>query len=179
MNYWIDVRVTLNDSWGPGAAHTLRTPLAQQPEFWLRPRYLRDTQGNPQLAHFTIDFPSGFLADGWQGVSFAPLGADPVKGISGLPPWDPSQRDTYRKMIDAAAASLGDSRTLRLEGVVPHLEQGGVGYNKVRLFYIANAVQDKNMPDLVVIKTATHKAVAGTVQARQDGSGQGPPAGHK
>jgi hypothetical protein len=44
---------------------------------------------------------------------------------------------------------------------------------------VANAVQDKNMPDLVVIKTVTHKAVAGTVQARQDGSGQGPPAGHK
>ncbi len=174
MNHWINKKVALNDSWGPGAVHTLKTPLGQQPEFWLRPRYLRDAQGNAQLAHFTVDFPSGFLADGWQGVSFTPLGTDAVTGISGLPPWDPSQRDVYRKAIDAASASLGDSRTARLEAVIPHLEQGGIGYNKVRLFYVSNAVKDK-IPDLVVIKTATHKGVSGTVQARQDGTGQGPP----
>ena len=175
MNYWTNKRVTLNDSWGPGAAHSLKTPLGQQPEFWLRPRYLRDPQGNPQLAHFVIDFPSGFLSDGWQGVNFTPLGTERVTGIEGLPPWDPSQRDTYRKMIEAAETSLGDSRTLRLEAVVPHLEQAAVGYNKVRLFYVANAVQDKKLPDLVVIKTLTHRGVPGSVQARQGGTGQGPP----
>jgi hypothetical protein len=133
LNFWINKRVTLNDSWGPGAAHTLTTPLRQQPEFSLRPRYLRDAQGNRQLAHFSIDFPSGFLADGWGGVNFT------------------------------------------LEGVIPHLgPQGGVGYNKVRLFYVSNAVQGP-IPDLVVIKIATHVAIPGTVQARQDGSGHGPP----
>lgn len=26
MNFWIHKRVTLNDSWGPGAAHTRTTP---------------------------------------------------------------------------------------------------------------------------------------------------------
>ena len=175
MNYWINKTVKVNDSWGPGATDTLRTPLGQLPEFSFRARHLRDAQGNRQLAHFSIDFPSGYLGDGWQGVNFTPMGTIAVAGISGLPPWDPSQRDVYRKAIDAAAASLGDSRTLRLEGVIPHIgQQGAVGYNKVRLFYIANAVQGA-MPDLVVIKIATHVAVPGTVQARQDGNGHGPP----
>jgi hypothetical protein len=175
VNYWSNKRVALNDSWGPGADHTLKTPLGQQPEFSLRPRNLRDAQGNPQLAHFSIEFPSGFLSDGWRGVNFTPVGTVAVAGISGLPPWDPSQRDTYRKVIDAASVSLGDSRTVRLEGVIPHLgPQGGVGYNKVRLFYVFNAVQVP-IPDLVVIKIATHVAIPGTVQARQDGTAHGPP----
>jgi hypothetical protein len=173
VDHWSNKRVRLNDSWGPGAAHTLKTPLGEQPEFRLRPRYLRDAKGNAKLSHFSVDFPSGYLGDGWQGVSFTPMGKDPVKDLTGLPPWDPSQRDTYRKAIEAAT-SLGDSRTLRLEGVVPHLEQGAVGYNTVRLFYISKAVKG-SAPDLVVVKTATHKGVPGTVQARQEGSGQGPP----
>ncbi len=116
MNFWINKRVTLNDSWGPGASDTLRTPLGQQPEFSLRPRHLRDAQGSRQLAHFSIDFPSGFLSDGWWGVNFTPMGTMPV----------------------------------------------------------ANTVQGP-IPDLVVIKIATHVAIPGTVQARQDGSGHGPP----
>jgi hypothetical protein len=175
VDFWSNKRVTLNDSWGPGAAHTLTTPLGQQPEFSLRPLHLRDAQGNPQLAHFTIDFPSGFLADGWQGVNFTPLGSSAVAGITGLAPWDSSQSAAYRKAIDAASVSLGDSRTVRLEAVIPHLgPQGGVGYNKVRLFYVFNAVQGP-IPDLVVIKIATHVAIPGTVQARQDGTGHGPP----
>lgn len=172
MNYWSNVRVRLNDSWGPGAVHTLATPLNQQADFALHPRHLRDSQGNRHLAHFTVDFPSGFLADGWQGVNFVPLGSQAVSGIAGLPTWDPSNRDTYRKMIDAAT-SLADSRTLRLEAVVPYFAQGGIGYNKVRLFYVANAVQGPK--DLVVVKIATHSGVPGTVQARQDGSGHGGP----
>ena len=175
MNFWSNKRVTLNDSWGPGAAHTLTTPLGQQPEFSLRPLHLRDAQGNPQLAHFSIDFPSGFLADGWRAVNFAPLGTIAVAGITGLAPWDPSQSAAYRTAIDAASVSLGDSRTVRLEAVIPHLgPQGGVGYNKVRLFYVFNAVHGQ-IPDLVVIKIATHVAIPGTVQARQDGTGHGPP----
>jgi hypothetical protein len=175
VNCWINKSVRVNDSWGPGAIHSLNTPTGQQPEFWLRPRHLRDAQGNSHLAHFSIDFPSGFLADGWQGVNFTPLGTIAVSGISGLPQWDPSLRDRYRQAIEAAAVSLGDSRTLRLEAVIPHLGQnGGVGYNRVRLFYVFNAVQGQ-IPDLVVIKIATHVAIPGTVQARQDGSGHGPP----
>ena len=175
MNFWSNKRVTLNDSWGPGAAHTLTTPLGQQPEFSLRPLHLRDAQGNPQLAHFSIDFPSGFLADGWRAVNFAPLGTIAVEGITGLAPWDPSQSAAYRTAIDAASVSLGDSRTVRLEAVIPHLgPQGGVGYNKVRLFYVFNAVHGQ-IPDIVVIKIATHVAIPGTVQARQDGTGHGPP----
>lgn len=173
MDHWSNKRIRLNDSWGSGAAHTLKTPLGEQPEFRLRPRFLRDAKGNAKLSHFSVDFPSGYLADGWQGVSLTPMGKDPVKDLAGLPPWDPSHRDAYRKAIEAAT-SLGDSRTLRLEGVVPHLEQGSVAYNTVRLFYVAKAVKGP-VADLVVIKTATHKGVSGTVQARQDGSGQGPP----
>lgn len=175
MNNWINKRVTLNDTWGPGAIDTLSTPLGKLPEFSLRARHLRDAKGQAQCAHFSIDFSSGYLADGWQGVNFVPMGTQPVSGISGLPPWDPSRRDTYRKMIDAAAGSLGDSRTQRLEGVIPYMgQQGGVGYNRVRLFYVPNAVQGPE-PDLVVIKIATHVAIPGTVQARQEGVGQGPP----
>jgi hypothetical protein len=103
------------------------------------------------------------------------MGTIAVAGIIGLAPWDPSQSAAYRKVIDAASVSLGDSRTVRLEGVIPHLgPQGGVGYNKVRLFYVFNAVQGQ-LPDLVVIKIATHVAIPGTVQARQDGMAHGPP----
>lgn len=174
MNYWSHKTVTLNDSWGPGAAHTLTTPTAQKPEFSLHPRYLRDSQGNRHLAHFTIDLPSGFMADGWQGVNFVPLGSAAVSGISGLPPWDPSQQATYRRVIDSASAILADSRTLRLEGVIPYVDQGNLGYNKVGLFYVANAVQGP-VPDLVVVRITTHAAAPGTVQGRQTGSGQGPP----
>ncbi len=175
MDWWINKRVTLNDSWGPGAVHTLTTPTGKQPEFTLRPRHLRGAQGNPQLAHFAIDFPSGFLADGWQGVNFIPLGSVDVTGISGLPPWTAAHSATYRNAIAAAAVSLGDSRTLRLEAVIPYTGPGGgVGYNKVRLFYVSKAVQGP-IADLVVVKIATYAAIAGTVQGRQEGEGHGPP----
>lgn len=175
MNDWMNKSVRLNDSWGPGAADTLSTPLGQQPEFTFRGRHLRDSKGNRVCGHFSIDFSSGYLADGWQGVNLVPMGTDPVAGISGLPPWDPSQRDTYRKMIDAAAGSLGNSRTARLEGVVPYLGTGGVGYNKVRLFYINSAVKSGPSKDLVVVKVSSHIAIPGTVHAKQDGVGHGPP----
>jgi len=88
--------------------------------------------GNRQLAHFSIDFPSGFLADGWRGVNFTPLGAIAVAGITGLAPWDPSQSAAYREVIEAASVSLGDSRTVRLEGVVPHLGPQGGGHGPPR-----------------------------------------------
>jgi hypothetical protein len=174
VDWWTNKRVTINDSWGPGAAHTLTTPIGKPPEFRLRPRHLRDAQGDPQLAHFSIDFPSGYLADGWQGVNFIPLGTVGVSGISGLPQWAAAHGATYRNAIAAAATSLGDSRTLRLEAVIPYVAQGGVGYNKVRLFYVANAVQGQ-IADLVVIKITTHAAIPGTVQGRQDGDAHGPP----
>ena len=176
MNHWSNKRVGLNDSWGVGADHTLKTPIGEQAEFYLRPRYLRDARGKSQLAQFSIDFSSGFLADGWQGVNFIPMGNTPVSGMTGLPPWDPSQRDVYRKAIDAATVTLGDSRTSRLEAVVPYIDSGTseVGYNKVRLFYVANAVTGK-VKDLVIVKIATHASAPGTVQGRQDGTAHGPP----
>lgn len=173
MNYWSYKSVVLNDSWGPGAVHTLTNPTGQKPEFAIHPRYLRDPQGNRHLAHFTIDFPSGLMPDGWQGVNFVPLGSDPVTGISGLPAWNSSQQATYRQAIDNAA-SLSNSRTLRLEAVIPYTDLGQLGYNKVRLYYVENAVQGP-FKDLVVVKIASHVAVPGTVQGRQDGASQGPP----
>lgn len=174
MNHWINKSVKINDSWGPGAAHTLVTPLGQPAEFTLRPLYVRDAGGTPQLAHFWIDFPSGYLADGWQGVNFIPMGSTPPAGITGLPQWDPKHRDAYRKAIASAAGNLGDSKTARLEGVVPYVDQSGVGYNKVRLYYAFNAVQGTCV-DLVVVKITTHVACPGTVQGKQDGEGHGPP----
>jgi len=175
VNSWINKTVSLNDTWGPGATDSLSTPLGGLPEFTLRARHLRDATGQMQCAHFNIDFSSGYLSDGWQGVNFVPLGNTPVTGISGLPPWDPSQRDAYRRMIEAAAGSLSDSRTQRLEGVIPYMGQkGGVGYNRVRLFYVSGAVKG-SQPDLVVVKVATHVSIPGTVQGKQEGTGQGPP----
>ncbi len=176
MKHWMYTRVTLVDSWGPGASHTLHTPLGKQPEFTLHPRHLRDAGGTPQPAHFTIDFPSGFLADGWQGVNFIPLGTKDFRGIKGLPPWTPARKARYRNAVDAAADDLSDSRTRRLEGIVPYLgERGSVGYYRVRLFYLFNAVRGK-IKDLVVVQTAPYIAVNGQVQARQGGGGAvGPP----
>jgi hypothetical protein len=172
---WMNTRVTLNDSWGPGAAHSLKTPVGRQPEFSLHPRHLRAPDGTPQLAHFTIDLPSGYLADGWQGVNFIPLGAKEIRVIKGLPPWSPSQKVRYRRAIEDLSDTLADPRTRRLEAIVPYLGKGGrIGYNKVRLFYLSNAARGKDR-DLVVVKIATHVGIQGEVQARQDGGGYGPP----
>jgi hypothetical protein len=175
VKHWMNTRVTLLDSWGAGAAHSLKTPVGHQPEFTLHPRHLRADDGTPRLAHYTIDFPSGYLADGWQGVNFIPLGSTDVRGIRGLPPWTLSRRGRYREAIAAAADELANPKTRRLEAVVPYLgKDGDVGYNKVRLFYAANAVRGKNR-DLVVVKIATHAGIKGEVQARQNGDGYGPP----
>lgn len=171
----MNTRVTLNDSWGPGAAHSLRTPVGRQPEFALTPRYLRGPDGTPQLAQFTIDFPSGYLADGWQGVNFIPLGSREVKGIKGLPPWKAAHRSRYKRVIEEAAESLSDPRTRRLEAIIPYVgSRGSVGYNKVRLFYVSNAVRGTDR-HLVVVKVSTHVGISGEVQGRQDGGGHGPP----
>jgi hypothetical protein len=176
VDRWTHTSVVLNDSWGLGADDILKTPLGKNPEFTLRPRYLRDSQGNRQVAHFTVEFSSGYLPDGWQGATFTPMGVDPVQGIAGLPEWDPVHKTGYRDKINAAAASLGNPRTERLEGVIPYLgAKGGVGYDTVRLFYVADAVTSSHSPHLVVLKTATLVDIPGNVRSRQDGSGQGPP----
>jgi hypothetical protein len=172
---WIDTTVTINDSWGPGAQHTLSTPLDELPEFALRVRYLRDSKRNEQPAHFSVDFSSGYLSDGWQGVNFVPLGKDPVKGISGLPAYSKSSQLTYRNMIEEAADYLDCSSTARLEGVVPHITKNGqIGYNRVKLFYVRNAVKS-SAADLVVVRIQHHLSAPGTVRANQGGNGHGPP----
>jgi hypothetical protein len=175
VNYWSNSRVILNDAWGVSPPDILRNPLGELAEFTLRPRHLRDGTGSLQLAHFTIDFQSGHLGDGWQGAAFTPMGATAVTAISGLPPWDPSKRDTYRQAIDAAKAKLSDPRALRLEGIVPFLAKNGVvGYDTVKLFYLANAVQGARK-DLVVVTTSAMPGATGTVRGSQDGASHGPP----
>jgi hypothetical protein len=176
VDCWKHTSVVLNDSWGLGADDILKTPLGKNPEFTLRPRYLRDSQGERQVTHFTVEFSSGYLPDGWQGATFTPLGVQPVQGIEGLEEWEPGQKTSYREKIKAAAASLSDSRTQRLEGVIPYLgAKGGVGYDTVRLFYVPDAVKSSRSPHLVVLKTATLVDIPGNVRSRQDGTAQGPP----
>ena len=116
MDCWIHTSVVLNDSWGLGADDILKTPLGKNPEFTLRPRYLRDSQGKRQVTHFTVEFSSGYLPDGWQGATFTPLGVDPVQGITGLEEWEPGQKTSYRDKINAAAKSLGNPRTVAPRG---------------------------------------------------------------
>lgn len=174
MNYWSNSRVILNDAWGASPPDILQNPLGKLAEFTLRPRHLRDGTGSLQLAHFTIDFQSGHLADGWQGTSFTPMGTTAVAAISGLPPWDPSKRDTYRQAIDAAKSVLSEPRALRLEGIVPFLGKTGVGYDTVRLFWLANAVQGAKK-ELVVVTTSALPGATGTVRGSQDGTSHGPP----
>jgi hypothetical protein len=176
VNPWLNTTVTLNDSWGAGPVNILQGPLPVKAEFSLRPLYLRDAKGVLQVGQFQLDHPSGFLDDGWQQSVFTPRGTNAVTGISGLPPWDPSQAEVYRDMIDGPGTNLGDSGTLRLEGVIPFLgADGSVGFDVVRLYYVVNAVQGGPIPDLVVVKTAPLIGIAGAVQALQQGSGQGPP----
>lgn len=175
MDCWINTRVTINDSWSVGPVDLLKAPIGKSAEFSLRPRYLRDSSGRRQLSHFTVDYPSGYMSDGWQGASFVPRGTAPVTGIKGLPAWNPKHSATYRDAI-GAADSLDMSDTLRLEGVIPFLgKNGGVGYDTVRIYYVFDAVTDGEIPDLVVVKTSPLVGVPGTVSARQDGAGQGPP----
>jgi hypothetical protein len=176
VNWWIDKTITLNDTWGAGAYDVLRAPLGCAPEFSLRACYLRDSRGGRQLGHLLAETSSGYLSDGWTGAMFTPFGSLPVTGISGLPPWDPSQADTYRNMIEGPDNNLGDYRTLRLEGAISYVGANGVvGYDTVRLFYAFGAVQGSPASDLVIVKTATLVGIPGTVQVRQDGGGQGPP----
>jgi len=175
VNNWKDKTVKLNDSWGPGAANVLKAPLGCLAEFSLRGRFLRDSKGNWQLGQLRAEIASGYLCDGWQSAVFTPVGTVAVSGINGLPPWDPSQAETYRKMITGPDNNLGESRTARLEGVIAYTDADGVvGFDTLRLYYAFNAVQDTN-PDLVIIKTATYVGIAGTVQIRQDGVAHGPP----
>ncbi|HTC14481.1 MAG TPA: hypothetical protein VK695_01625 [Steroidobacteraceae bacterium] len=173
MKSWIDKTVTLNDTWGPGAQHSLTNPLGCLPEFSLRARYLRDNHGKRHPAHLTLEFSSGFLADGWHNITFTPMGSKAVSDIGGLPAWDASHRDTYRKLINSAK-SLDNSQTERLEAVIPYLDKGHVAYNTVRLFYVTNAVKGP-IVDLVVVRISHHTGIPGTVQARQEGGAQGPP----
>jgi hypothetical protein len=176
VNCWKDKTITLNDTWGPGAADVLRAPLGCAPEFSLRGCYVRDGGGARQLGQMRAEISSGYLGDGWNGTVFTPVGTIPVKGIYGLPPWDPSQAATYRNMIEGPGNNLGDSRTARLEGAIPYVDANGVvGYDTVRLYYAFNAVQGSANPDLVIVKTATLVGIPGVVQVRQDGGGQGPP----
>ena len=175
MNCWTDKTVTISDSWGPGIKDVLWAPLGAAVTFTLRGRYLRDARGTRQLAQIQAEFSSGFLCDGWQGAIFTPLGTNPVKGIVGLPAWDPSQQSKYQALIDGPNTNLGDSGTLRLEGVIPYVDsKGQVGFDTVRLYYAFNAVQGA-IPDLVIVKTATLVGTPGTVQVLQDGAGHGPP----
>jgi len=174
LNQWINKSVALNDAWGPGADHSLTTPLRVLPQFTMRLRCVRDHVGKSQPAHFSVDFSSGYLDDGWWGVNFVPMGSQAITSISNLPPWSAAQKDHYRTVIDAHANDFADSKAARLEGVVPYVAQGVVGYNKLMLFYLAKAVNGPD-PDLVVVRVASHLTPAGKVQARQDGTGHGPP----
>jgi hypothetical protein len=175
MSKWSSLSVALNDAWGPGADHSLKAPVGRMPEFAVRARYLRDDKGTAHEGHYAIDFSSGYLADGWQGVHFVPMGTQKVQGIKSLPPWGPGQQSAYRTAIANAAGELAQSGTARLEAVLAYTGTGGVGYNKIKLFYVEGAVTDPKHPDLIVISIATHVAAAGTVRASQDGSAHGPP----
>jgi hypothetical protein len=176
VNCWIDKTIKINDSWGPGASDVLRAPLGCAPEFSLRACYLRDSRGARQLGQMRAEISSGFLSDGWLGAIFTPVGTVPIKGIFGLPPWDPSQADTYRNLIEGPNNNLGDSGTVRLEGAIAYVApNGAVGFDTVRLFYAFNAVEGAPNPDLVIVKTATLVGIPGTVQVRQDGGAHGPP----
>jgi hypothetical protein len=176
VNCWIDKSIKINDSWGPGANDVLHVPLGCAPEFSLRACYLRDSGGRRQLGQMRAEISSGYLSDGWLAALFTPVGTVPVKGIYGLPPWDPSQAETYRKCIEGPNNNLGESSTVRLEGAIPYVDSNGVvGYDTVRLFYAFNAVEGAPNPNLVIIKTATLVAIPGVVQVRQDGGAHGPP----
>jgi hypothetical protein len=173
VNPWKDKTIKLNDSWGPLTNTVLRVPLGCAPEFSMRGRYLRDNQGSRQLGQLRAEISSGYLSDGWQGAIFTPIGSVPVKGIYGLPPWDPSQAKVYRDMIDGPDNNLGDSRTLRLEGAIPYVgADGAIGYEAVRLFYAYNAVQGSPIADLVILKRTTLIGAPGPLD---DGGASGPP----
>jgi hypothetical protein len=178
VNDWKDKTIVINDSWGAGAANVLRSPLGGKAELALRARHLRHASGERPIAQFEAEVSSGYLTDGWHRAVLTPLGTQPVQGIQGLPAWDgsPAVQATYRKMIDDPKNNLMKPGTQRLETVIPFVAQNGdIGYDNVRLFYVVNAVTGGGTADLVVFTIQTHVGVAGLVQAQQGGTGQGPP----
>ncbi len=173
MNPWKDKTIKLNDSWGPITNTVLRVPLGCAPEFSMRARYLRDDRGGRKLGQLRAEISSGYLSDGWQSAIFTPLGTVSVKGIQGLPPWDPSHAKVYRDMIDGPDNNLGDSRTMRLEGAIAYVNADGtIGYEAVRLYYAFNAVQGAPIPDLVIVKRTS---ILGAPGPLDDGGASGPP----
>jgi hypothetical protein len=167
-------RVVIVDTWGPGKAHSLTPPLKGNLEFWLRPRFIQGADGSSHLADYSIEFSRGRAPDEWAGAIFTPMGTEDVRQINRLPAWDPSHQQKYQDVINSAKDELCDSRTQRLETIVPFVDDGGVGYNYLRLFWVKDA-RPGPTTHLIVIKTATHALAKGSVQGRQDGSGHGPP----
>lgn len=168
-------RVAISDKWGAGADHSLGTPLGKLPEFWLRPRHIWSPDGKKRhLVNYTVDFASGFLADGWVGAVFTPMGKEPVK-IDSLPDWSESQRGAYQNTINKADGSLCDSRTERLESIIPYVSKDGkLGYNVVKIFYLPH-VRKSPTEHVYIIRIQTHKLADGSVQGQQDGTAHGPP----
>jgi hypothetical protein len=167
--------VAICDAWGAGADHSLKPSNGEPLDFRLQAQTLPNPEGGDYVVNYAVD-PRSNVPAGWKGAIFTPVGKDPVQGIRKLPDWDDTKRDEYRKAVDDAYDNLCDSRTERLESIIPYVDENGqLGYNAVRLFYVPN-VRTNPPKHLFVIKTATFKLGDGTVQACQDGSAHGPPA---
>ena len=169
-------KVVICDVWGPGKSH-LTPPLGGNLEFRLVRRPIRGKDGESYPANYAVEFVDGHAPAEWAGAIFTPMGTEDVKGISGLPDWDPSKPPVkkYQDVINAAASDLARSSTRRLETIVPYVDNSGnVGYSAVRLFRVENARQAPTT-HLFVIEAVTVAQSAGGVRALQDGVGHGPP----
>ena len=174
MKNWIDKTITLNDSWGPASKTILFAPGGGRPRFTLRARTIRNGGGHLVVAQLECEADADGIAGGWHGAIFTPTGSAPLTGVKGLQAFNPTTAKHYRDLLEGGTTNLGDSRTERLEGVVPYINASGkVEYDTVRLYFAENAVSGGS-PHLVVVKTSQYGS-NGQVKARQDGVAHGPP----
>jgi|GEM_PF-2429141 len=158
----------------------LVAPDGKQPQFTLKPKYLKNPFGEEAIVQFRLAYGEGRMLPNWADLVFTPLGTEPVPPLQKrLPPWSPDKEPEYAAALDSLVAALYRTETAfeRLEAYLPlFIEQSpeskrALTIDRVRMVYLENAVDAPN-PNLVVVVFSYFSGY----QIRQNGAGSGPPA---
>jgi hypothetical protein len=180
MPSWENMSVTITNTWGDGGRINFDNAPIQRPRFRLRGVYLPRPKACPALCHYAIEFNPGYMVDWWSGMQMFPLGGDPPRIGSPLPPLDSSAAalDLYGKALAPIRAELNKtSNTLaRLEGYMSVIYPDVPRVDRVQMTYLPGAVLNEAGPngDLVYVHFSFADA-NGAFVPNEDGGGTGPP----
>ena len=171
-----NVSIDFRENYG---AKLLVAPDGRQPEFSLKPKYLKNSYGEETIVQFRLTYASGRMLENWADVLLTPLGTEEVPPLpKRLPQWSPDKAPEYAAALDPLIAALyrTDTPFLRLEAYLPlFVEQSpdskrALTIDRVRMVYLQNAVNALN-PNLVLVVFSFFDGY----QIRQNGAGSGPP----